>query len=70
MEIHGRLGTLVSLEQFQTFWLNKLLCLPGGFPLGVVTPLHLIEVANVISSDPGLEINNFYWLLRIDKIGL
>ena len=21
-------------------------------------------------SNPGLEINNFYWLLRIDKIGL
>jgi len=36
----------------------------------MITPLNLIKIADLIPSNPGLEINNFYWLLRIDKIGL
>ena len=38
--------------------------------LGVIAPLNLIKIAGLIASNPGLEINNFYGLLRIDKIGL
>ena len=36
----------------------------------MITPLNLIKIAGLIPSNPGLEINNFYWLLQIDKIGL
>ena len=36
----------------------------------MITPLNLIKIDGLIPSNPGLEINNFYWLLRIDKIGL
>ena len=36
----------------------------------MITPLHLVEIAGLIPSDPGLVINNFDWILRIDKIGL
>ena len=32
--------------------------------------MHLIEVTDLIPSDPGLVIHNFDWILRIDKIGL
>ena len=38
--------------------------------LGVIAPFYLIEMAGLIPSNPSLEINNFYWLLWIDKIGL
>ena len=41
-----------------------------NFPLGVITPLHLIEVASVISSDSSLVIDNFHRVLGIHKIGL
>ena len=50
--------------------MNEFFRLPSSFSLGVITPLHLIEVASVISSDPSLVIDNFYWMLWIDKIGL
>ena len=50
--------------------MDKFLRFPDSFSLGVITPLHLIEVAGLISSDPGLVIDNFYWMLWIDKIGL
>jgi hypothetical protein len=50
--------------------LNKFFRLPSSFPLRVITPLHLVEVAGLSSSDPGLVIDNFYWILWIDKIGL
>jgi hypothetical protein len=42
--------------------LNEFFHLPSSFPLGVITGL--------ISSDPGLVIHNFDWILGIDKIGL
>ena len=32
--------------------------------------MHLIEVTGLIPSDPGLVINNFDRILRVDKIGL
>ena len=70
MEMHGRLGTLVSFEKIRTFGFKKLFGFPCGFSLGVIAPLNLIKIAGLIPSNPSLEINNFYWLLRIDKIGL
>ena len=66
-EIGVYLDRLVAIPTFSP---NKSLRLPSGFPLGVITPLHLIEVTGLISSDPGLVIHNFDWILRIDKIGL
>ena len=70
MEMHGRLGALVSLEQIRTFGFKKLFGFPCGFSLGVIAPLNLIKIAGLILSNPSLEINNFYWMLWIDKIGL
>ena len=32
--------------------------------------LHFIEITGLIPSDPDPVINNFDWILRIDKIGL
>ena len=49
--------------------MNKFFRFPSGFPLGVIAPLHFIEITGLIPSDPGLVINNFDWILRIDKIG-
>ena len=70
MEMYGRLGTLVSLEQIWTFGFKKFFGFPCGFLIGVIAPLNLIKIAGLIPSNPSLEINIFYWLLRIDKIGL
>ena len=50
--------------------MNKFFRFPSGFPLGVIAPLHFIEITGLIPSDPGLVINNFDWIVRIDKIGL
>ena len=50
--------------------MNKFFRFPSGFPLGVIAPLQFIEITSLIPSDPGLVINNFDWILRIDKIGL
>ena len=63
MEMHGRLGTLVSLEQIRTFGFKKLFSFPCGFSLGVIAPLNLIKIAGLISSDPCLVIDNFYGVL-------
>ena len=62
--------TVVSLEQFRTFWLNKLLCFPGSFSFGVIAPLDFVEMADLIASDPSLVIHNFDRMLWINKIGL
>jgi len=36
----------------------------------VIAPLNLLKIAGLIPCDPSLEVNNFYWLLRVDKVGL
>ena len=64
------MGTLVVSQKFRILGFKKFFGLPGGFSLGVITPLHLIEVAGLISSDPSLVINDFHWMLWIYKIGL
>ena len=70
MEMHGRLGTLVSSEQIRTFRLNKLLRFPSSFSLRVMTPLNFIEIANLVPSNPSLVIDNFHQMLWVNKIGL
>jgi len=50
--------------------LNEFLRLPSSFPLRVIAPLYFIEITGLIPSDPGLVINNFDWILGIDKIRL
>ena len=36
----------------------------------MIAPLNLIKIAGLIPCDPSLEVNNFYRLLRVDKVGL
>ena len=59
----------MSLQQLGTVGLNKFLRFPSGFSLGVIVPLHLIEITGLISSDSSLVVHNFDRMLWIDKIG-
>ena len=63
-------STLIGVEKLWIFRFEKILYFPGSFSFGVITPLDIIEVVGLISSDPSLVINNSYWMLWIDKIGL
>ena len=50
--------------------MNKFFYLPSSFPLGVITPLYFIEITGLIPSNPSLVVNNFYWIIGMDKFGL
>ena len=63
-------STLIGVEKLGIFRFEEIFCFPGSFSFGVITPLDIIEVVGLISSDPSLVINNSYWMLWIDKIGL
>ena len=63
------MGTFVSGQKLRIIGFKEFFGFPCRFPFGVITPLNLIEAAGLISSDASLMINNFYRVLRINKIG-
>ena len=54
----------------QDTWIEQILPFPKWLPARSDCSIHFIEITGLIPIDPGLVINNFDWILRIDKIGL
>ena len=59
------LGTWICFKEVGKILLKIVLCLPGGFFLGVIVPLNLVH-SNLCSSGTSLlSVEDFHWVLCI-----